>query len=95
MSEAHANRLIIGDEGTLHLVRIDYWALLADGQAGGFVWSAETLAKDAAEALALASTVFWQEFASQTPEIFKVWGLRVNVELANSDLRQQLEELLP
>lgn len=89
------NQLIIGDEGTLHLVKIDYWALLADGQAAGFVWSAEILAKDAADALALALTVFRQELPDQTPEVFKIWGLRTNVELVSGTLRQQLEKLLP
>jgi hypothetical protein len=88
------NRLIIGDEGSLHLVRLDYWALLAEDSVAAFVWFAETLAKDAPAALALALAVFQQELTEQESEVVKVWGLRANVELANDDLRQHLKELL-
>lgn len=81
-------------QGERYRVRVDYQALLQGSAAMTRSWQTETVAINAAAALAYALIGFHQEISNQGP-LLKIWGVKAQIELVDEALRQSLEGLLP
>jgi hypothetical protein len=82
------------NETDLYLVRLDYQALLADGQVVALSQNGEITTIDA-EAALLEALVLFRDEREKRPEVVKVWNMKASVELASDNLRQEMEKLLP
>jgi hypothetical protein len=72
----------------IYRVQINYHALLLDGSIATQSWGAEYRVFNAPTALMEALPIFHSKMGEQG---LKIWGLKVQVDLANDETRRPLE----
>ena len=76
----------------IYRVQINYQALLLDGSMATQSWRAEYRVFNAPMALMEALPIFHSKMGEQG---IKIWGLKVQVDLASEEVRRPLEIRLP